>query len=226
MSTTFGSRPLAVGIAVLAVFATAACSAKVDQETYEADMAAVRADLDGLDSRVGMNEEQLAEMQTRLDELESELGALREDFDVTVARLETGIRFATPVHFAFDDATIRAEDHELLNRFSDVVSNHYEGALVTVEGFADPAGSRAYNKRLSERRAASVADYLQANGLAGAEMRTVGYGEDRQVEPGAQGPGETGLVNRRVAFVIDYAPEVETDSEDMVTQSDAEKERT
>ncbi len=223
MSTTFGSRPLAVGIAALAVFATAACSAKVDQETYEADMAAIRADLDGLDSRVGMNEEQLAEMQTRLDELESELGALREDFDVTVARLETGIRFATPVHFAFDDATIRAEDHELLNRFSDVVSNHYDGALITVEGFADPAGTRAYNQRLSERRAASVANYLQSNGLAGAEMRTVGYGEDRQVEPGARGPGESGLVNRRVAFVIDYAPEAETDSEDLVTQSETER---
>ncbi|MFW6084033.1 MAG: OmpA family protein [Gemmatimonadota bacterium] len=223
MSTTFRSRPLAVGIAALAVFATAACSAKVDQETYEADMAAVRADLDGLDSRVGMNEEQLAEMQTRLDELESELGELREDFDVTVARLETGIRFATPVHFAFDDATVRSADHELLDRFSDVVSNHYEGALITVEGFADPAGPRAYNQRLSERRAASVADYLQTNGLADAEMRTVGYGEDRQVEPGARGPGETGLVNRRVAFVIDYAPEVETDSEDMVTQSENER---
>lgn len=223
MKSAFRSRPLAVSIAALAVFATAACSAKVDQETYEADMAAIRADLDGLDSRVGMNEEQLAEMQTRLDELESELGALREDFDVTVARLETGIRFATPVHFAYDDATIRSEDHELLNRFSDVVSHHYDGALITVEGFADPAGSRSYNQRLSERRAASVADYLQANGLADAEMRTVGYGEDRQVEPGAQGPGETGLVNRRVAFVIDYAPEVETDSEDMVTESEAER---
>lgn len=223
MRSTFRSRPLAVGFAALAVFATAACSAKVDQETYEADMAAIRADLDGLDSRVGMNEEQLAEMQTRLDELESELGALREDFDVTVARLETGIRFATPVHFAYDDATIRSQDHELLNRFSDVVSNHYEGAMITVEGFADPAGSRAYNQRLSERRAAAVADYLQANGLADADMRTVGYGEDRQVEPGARGPGESGLVNRRVAFVIDYAPEVEMDSEDMVTQSEAER---
>lgn len=223
MRSTFRSRPLAVGFAALAVFATTACSAKVDQETYEADMAAIRADLDGLDSRVGMNEEQLAEMQTRLDELESELGALREDFDVTVARLETGIRFATPVHFAFDDATIRSQDHELLNRFSDVVSNHYEGAMITVEGFADPAGSRAYNQRLSERRAAAVADYLQANGLADADMRTVGYGEDRQVEPGARGPGESGLVNRRVAFVIDYAPEVEMDSEDMVTQSETER---
>lgn len=226
MSTTFRTRPRALALAALAVFATAACSAKVEQEQYEADMAAVRADISGLDSRVGMTEEQISEVQSRLDGLESELGALREEFDVTVARLETGIRFATPVHFDFDRAEVRTADQELLDRFADVVSNHYEGALITVEGFADPAGSQAYNKRLSERRAAAVASYLQSNGLAGADMRTVGYGEDRLVEPGAQGPGESGLVNRRVAFVIDYAPETRTDSEDMVTQSEEDTETT
>ena len=226
MNSTFRRGPLALGFAALAVFATTACSAKVDRETYEEDMAAIRADISGLDSRVGMTEEQIAEMQSRLDGVESELGELREEFDVTVARLETGIRFTTPVHFAFDDATIRTVDQPLLDRFADVVSHHYEGALITVEGFADPAGSHAYNQRLSERRAAAVASYVQSNGLGGADLRTVGYGEERLVEPGAQGPGEAGLVNRRVAFVIDYAPEVETDSEDLVTQSEQENEST
>lgn len=222
MSITFRSRPLALGMTAFAVVALTACSAKVEQEQYEADMAAVRADISGLDSRVGTHDEQIAQIQTRLDELQSELGALREEFDVTVARLENGIRFATPVHFAFDDATVRQTDHELLDRFSDVVSNHYDGATITVEGFADPAGSQAYNKRLSERRAAAVASYLQSNGLAGADLRTVGYGEDRLVQPGAQGPGESGLVNRRVAFVIEYAPEGPM-TEDIVTENEEDE---
>lgn len=221
VSTSIHSKRLVVGAALFAAVVAAGCSAKVDKETYEADMAALRADMAGLDSRVGLNEEQLAEIQGRLDGLEAELGELREEFDVTVARLETGIRFATPVHFAFDDATVRAEDRPLLDRFADVVSNHFDGALITVEGFADPAGSQAYNRRLSERRAAAVADYLQsAGGINGAQLRTVGYGEDRLVEPGAQGPGEAGLVNRRVAFVIDYAPEQPVDSEDLVAQAE------
>jgi peptidoglycan-associated lipoprotein len=225
VSTTFRARPLAVGTAALLVL-TAACSPKVDRDTYEADMAAVRADISGLDSRVGTNEEQIAAMQTRIDGLESELGELRDEFDVQVARLQNGVRFTTPVHFAFDDATVRSQDRVLLDRFADIVGNYYDGALITVEGFADPAGSRAYNQRLSERRAAAVATYLQSNGLADANMRTVGYGEDRLVEPGARGPGDAGLVNRRVAFVIDYAPEAQTDTEDMVTQSEDGNERT
>ncbi len=80
--------------------------------------------------------------------------------------------------------------------------------MLTVEGFADPAGSRAYNEQLGMRRAEAVRDYLSSNGtLTNASIRTVSYGEvrDRQVVPGAQGPGDAGLENRRVALVIDYA---------------------
>jgi peptidoglycan-associated lipoprotein len=211
-------------VLALAVFAVTGCAAKVNQDVYNADMAAIRADIAGLDSRATLTEEQLAEIQSRIDGLEAELGVFREEFDVTVARLETGVRFATPIHFAYDDATIRSADFGLLDRFAEVVSRHFDGALVTIEGFADPAGSQAYNLKLSEKRAESVASYVKTEGgLDASQIRTIGYGESRPVQPGAQGPGDAGLVNRRVAFVIDYAPEVETDSEDMVTESDEEE---
>ena len=211
-------------VLALSVFAVTACAAKVNQDVYDADMAAIRADIAGLDSRATLTEEQLAQIQSRVDGLEAELGMFREEFDVTVARLETGVRFATPIHFAYDDATIRSSDFELLDRFAEVVGRHFDGALVTIEGFADPAGSQAYNLKLSERRAESVAAYVTTQGgLDESQIRTIGYGESRLVQPGAQGPGEAGLVNRRVAFVIDYAPEVESDTEDMVIESDEEE---
>jgi peptidoglycan-associated lipoprotein len=221
------SRPLVVGLAALAVLATSGCAGKVNQDVYEADIAAIRADIAGLDSRASLTEEQLAEIQLRVDGLEAALGMLRDDFDVTVTRLETGLRFATPLHFDYDDATIRLADIELLDRFVDDVRHRFDGALITVEGFADPAGSVAYNQDLSERRAESVAQYVRADGaLDGAQIRTIGFGETRLVESGASGPGDAGLVNRRVAFVIDYAPESEMDSEDLVIESEEEDETT
>ena len=202
------TRRIAVTLlAVIAGVGSAACSAKVDQDVFDREIAALRNDVAGLDGRVGANEAQIAAMNARLDALESELDELQKEFDVTVTRLENGIRFATPVHFDFDRAEIRPEDRPLLDRFAEVMSHHFEGALVTVEGFADPAGSAAYNQRLSERRARSVAAYLQSEGTLPPDMlRTVGYGEERQVRPGAQGPGSAGLTNRRVAFAIEYAP--------------------
>jgi hypothetical protein len=58
---------------------------------------------------------------------------------------------------------------------------------------------------LGQARADAVKEYLGSS-LGGATIRAVSYGEvrNRQITPGAQGPGEEGLENRRVALVIDY----------------------
>jgi peptidoglycan-associated lipoprotein len=78
--------------------------------------------------------------------------------------------------------------------------------VVTVEGFADPAGSTRYNRQLGKRRADGVRDYLvTTGGLPAGQVRTVSYGEDanRLVVPG--GVKDAGLPNRRVSLVIDAA---------------------
>lgn len=206
-SRVWTNRTAMILLVAIAGAGSTACSAKMDQDVFEREIASLRGEMTGLDSRVSANEDQIAAMNARLDAAQAELDELRKEFDVTVTRLETGIRFATPVHFDFDRAEIRPQDRELLDRFADVMTHHFDGALVTVEGFADPSGSAAYNLRLSERRAKSVASYLESEGgLPSGTLRTVGYGEDRQVRPGAQGPGSSGLPNRRVTFAIDYAP--------------------
>jgi peptidoglycan-associated lipoprotein len=95
-----------------------------------------------------------------------------------------------------------------LDRFASVVKDYYPAALVTIEGFTDPAGSRAYNMRLGQRRADAVKEYLAtAGGFETVQLKAVSYGEssNRQVVPGARGPGDLGVENRRVALVIDHA---------------------
>ena len=97
-----------------------------------------------------------------------------------------------------------------------VAPNLADYAVITIEGFADPSGSIAFNRRLGMERAEAVRGYLTSSGsLADANLRAVSYGEsrDRQVIPGAQGPGPEGMENRRVALVIDYAsPEAEMET--------------
>src|SRR3546814_12275458 len=89
------------------------------------------------------------------------------------------------------DLTLREQDKPFLNEFASVIREHHPNVLVTVEGFADPAGSAAYNKRLGQRRAEAVREQLvQAGGLRADKVRAVSYGEDanRQVVAGAWGP--------------------------------------
>ena len=126
----------------------------------------------------------------------------------TVQRMRTAIRFNVPVHFDFAQAPISGADRPLLDRFAEVVRHHYAGARVTVEGFADAAGSVKFNQALGKERAEAVRDYLvTTDSLSGDQLNTVSYGEakNRLVAPNAKGPGEAGLQNRRVAFVIDFA---------------------
>lgn len=175
--------------------------AQVRQDMEDGDQS-VRSDLgeriDGVDARVDG-------VESRMDVVEADLASLTERFDVTIERLEAATRVNTPIYFAFNSADLQNQYSPLLDDFSTVVKEFYPGALITVEGFTDPAGSAEFNVRLGQRRAAAVRDYLVSNGGLSADLvRAVSYGEarPRQVTPGAV--REAGQHNRRVVLVVDH----------------------
>jgi len=189
------------------------CAAKVNQDVFDETIAELRGDIDELDGRVADNSDRIATNEETLAALRGDLEALAaefEDMQASITEIEDGLRFAMPVHFEFDRDEVRPSDRPLLDRFARVADRYYPAAVITVEGFADPAGTVAYNLDLSERRAQNVADYLTGQaGLDPAGVKVAAYGEveDRQVVPGAQGPGVEGMENRRVTFVIELAGE-------------------
>ena len=212
MSTRHGHRTVLAAGALAMVVGLAGCAAKVKQEDFNNEMAKLRQEMQAGDqavaARVDSTNQALAEQRARLDALEQELQAFRSEYTVSIEKVRGMLKFNVPVHFEFDSSELRETDRPVLDRFSSVVSEYYPGALVTVEGFADPAGSAAYNLQLGKRRAQAVQEYLAtAGGLTGDKLKAVSYGEarNRQVVPGAKGPGEQGIENRRVALVIDHA---------------------
>lgn len=139
--------------------------------------------------------------------LRSDLAALKTDFGARISAAEGMVTFVMPVHFQFDDAGVRDNDRAALERFATVAQAHYRGASITIEGFADPAGSAQYNLRLSRERAESVKNYLVSKGLDGSLLKTVGYGESRLVRPNAAGYQAGAELNRRVTFVVEAPAE-------------------
>jgi peptidoglycan-associated lipoprotein len=212
MYTRHGRRSvLAVG-ALAMVIGLAGCAAKVKQEDFNNEMAKLRQEMQSGDqavaARVDSTNQALAEQRARLDALEQELQAFRSEYTVSIEKVRGMLKFNVPVHFEYDRAELRETDRPVLDRFASVVAEYYPGALVTVEGFTDPSGSAAYNLQLGKRRAEAVQEYLAtAGGLGADRLKAVSYGEarNRQVAPGAKGPGEDGIENRRVALVIDHA---------------------
>ena len=135
--------------------------------------------------------------------LRSDLQSLRSEYGAKIASLENGVKVTFPVNFAFDDATVRGADQPAVERFAEIAQKHFTGAVITVEGFADPAGTQEYNLALSRRRAEAVRAMLVDRGLGAAQVRTVGYGKTRLVVPGAWGDEPGAEQNRRVVFVIE-----------------------
>ena len=205
MDSMIGRRLSVVAVFVAAGL-VAACGGKVDQEDYDQTVSEIRSTLDDHDSRISDNASSISDLDSRVSSLEQDLQDMRENFQAQITELEEGMRFALPVHFEFDVAQIRSVDRPLLDRFASVVQSHYSGSTITVEGFADPAGSQAYNEQLSQERAQNVAEYLvDQGGLSEENVRAVGYGESQnRLVTDRQGPGQQGLENRRVTFVVEW----------------------
>src|SRR3954465_6785931 len=106
--------------------------------------------------------QQLGIVRGDVQALRSELQTLKTEFGAKISMLEDGLHFMMPVNFSYNDASVRETDRGALTRFANVVTKYYPGSKVTIEGFADPAGSPRYNLALSTRRAAAVRDYLRA----------------------------------------------------------------
>jgi peptidoglycan-associated lipoprotein len=202
--TAIGALGLALGLA--------GCAARVKREDFNTEVARLREEMQAGDrkvaSRVDSTNQTLADHARRLDALDQELQAFRSEYQVSMEKVKTMLKFDVPVHFDFASSELREADRPVLDRFASVVKEYYPGAIITVEGFTDPAGGDAYNRRLGQRRAETVREYLATSGgFNSATLRAVSYGEvrNRQVVPGAKGPGDEGVENRRVALVIDHS---------------------
>ncbi len=85
------------------------------------------------------------------------------------------------VTFDFDSAQITPEAEGQLRELGKALTDpKLKGAAISINGHTDGKGSDAFNKRLSERRAASIKTYLVDNfGLTASNLRAVGYGKSR-----------------------------------------------
>ncbi|MBR2814391.1 MAG: peptidoglycan-associated lipoprotein Pal [Reyranella sp.] len=82
------------------------------------------------------------------------------------------------VFFATDMSTINDEGRQTLNRQAEWLKK-YTNYQVTVEGHCDERGTREYNLALGERRANSARQYLIAQGVPAARLKTISYGKER-----------------------------------------------
>jgi outer membrane protein OmpA-like peptidoglycan-associated protein len=102
--------------------------------------------------------------------------------------------------FDVDSTNIKSGFKPTMNRIAKIV-NKYGKTHLSIVGHTDSTGSKAYNQRLSERRAGSIESYLRAKDVIPQRLTIYGMGED---QPRASNQTKAGRqLNRRVEIIIE-----------------------
>ncbi|EGF90962.1 ompA family protein [Asticcacaulis biprosthecium C19] len=105
------------------------------------------------------------------------------------------------VYFEFDKSDLTADAQAVVSAAADYAKTG-GAARVVVVGHADTSGSAAYNIRLSERRAKTVADALAGLGVDGSKLAVDWKGESQPAV--ATGDGVKEPLNRRSTIDIAF----------------------
>jgi OOP family OmpA-OmpF porin len=106
-----------------------------------------------------------------------------------------GVRFDTA------KATLRPESLPVLDEVVTILERHPNVLKVRIDGHTDSRGTAGYNRRLSDRRATTVRQYLISKGISKKRMSSRGFGEDKLLKK-VETSEEDYFFNRRVEFVI------------------------
>ncbi|MGH8642373.1 MAG: OmpA family protein [Burkholderiales bacterium] len=136
-----------------------------------------------------------------MDKQEDELRRQMKDSGVTVTRKGEDIILNMPSNITFrtDSADLNAQFFKVLDGVA-LVAKKYDKTIIEVAGHTDSTGTSDYNRQLSQRRASSVAEYLDTRGVAQSRLMTAAGGEQHPVASNSTEQGRA--ANRRVEVTI------------------------
>ena len=102
------------------------------------------------------------------------------------------------INFHSDSAELTDSSLAVLSQAADKLKL-CEDTQLTIAAHTDSQGKKSYNQALSERRAQSVLENLEAQGIEVSRMRTEAYGETRPIDDNSTAEGRSR--NRRVEVI-------------------------
>lgn len=136
-----------------------------------------------------------------MDKQEAELRRHLEGTGVSVTRMGNDLVLNMPgdITFATDSSSINDRFRNVLDGVGIILAK-YKRTMVDITGHTDNVGERSYNYNLSQRRAQSVAGYLQDRGVLTQRMLIYGRGPDQPVASNSTPEGRQ--LNRRVTIKL------------------------
>ncbi len=103
------------------------------------------------------------------------------------------------VNFDFGSSKFSPESYPILFDAAKTLMENEE-MQIEIQGYTDNVGSENYNKKLSQKRADAVRNYLISKGISANRMTSVGYGEADPISDNKTADGRA--MNRRIEFKV------------------------
>jgi len=136
-----------------------------------------------------------------MDKQEAELREQMRQSGVSVTRKGDDIILNMPGNITFrsGSADLNPQFFKVLDGVAQVAKK-YDKTIIEIAGHTDNVGGEDYNRQLSQRRASSVAQYLESRGVAEARIMTAAGGEDHPIASNSSEQGRA--ANRRVEVTL------------------------
>jgi len=159
--------------------------------------------LQGQENRQKEQQKAIDQQRVEIEKNRALMEELRKQ-NIEAKETSRGVMVNLPnVNFEFDSADLTRDGRSKVDQIANIIKRDAPNRRITVEGHAsrESAAAEAYNQRLSERRANTVADSLERNGVNGRNISSQGLGTRAPV---ASNDTESGRQqNRRVEVIIE-----------------------
>lgn len=152
-------------------------------------------------------EEQLAQMQAQEDKNSQDIDKNSQAINDIKVQMVKDRNDLDAIKLVLGDAVLFKTNQSSLSQAADATLSRVAYNLkqfpdtdVTVVGYTDNTGSEQLNQNLSEKRAQSVVDYLESQGIPASRLKAVGMGENDPIASNATAEGRA--QNRRVEMFI------------------------
>jgi len=149
-------------------FATVALRDQAEIDALNAQINEARSDADAAKAAAAAKDAQIAQLKKALQDCENR--------PVQVVEKKEGTTLQPVVIFRQGSATIDKAQYASIEMVANYMKNHKD-AKVKIQGYASPEGAKAFNQKLSEKRAAIVKDALvKKYKIAADRIETEGLG--------------------------------------------------
>ncbi len=144
-----------------------------------------------------------AYMDSQQKDFEKNLKTDIDQGNIIVQRLPNDalmVTMSSETSFDINSTVIKPGFRSTLDKIATIV-NKYGKTHLSLVGHTDSTGSKAYNQRLSEQRAASIQQYFLSRNVIPQRMSAYGMGEDKPIASNTTAIGRQ--QNRRVEIIIE-----------------------